>query len=74
MSRVLKGVIQNGQIRLVEDPGLADGTRVSVEVEARGRSALDECFGAWRGDPSIEPIFEEIAAMRKNSGRVVPTF
>lgn len=50
-----------------------DGASVSVSVSSRELSLdekqrlVDELCGAWRGDDSIEPIFDEIARERASS-------
>ncbi|MBI2891234.1 MAG: DUF104 domain-containing protein [Nitrospirae bacterium] len=74
MSRVLKGVIENGQVRLVENAGLPEGTPVTIQVETRMEKKLAELFGACGDDPSLKEIFAEVSGLRRVGERPVPSF
>jgi hypothetical protein len=70
----LKGVVRGRSIDLDGDIGIPDSTRVQVSVEVAATSTLEEkraivdkVAGVWADDPSIEAIFKEIEAERRQS-------
>jgi len=69
-----KGILRGNQIQLDQAlTGLPDGSPVTVLVSPREVSEadklrlIDELCGSWADDPSLGPIFEEIAAQRNRS-------
>ncbi len=65
MTITVKSRIEKGAIRLPKKVGLPDGTRVLVKIEPILKTkeklkVISELSGAWSGDPTIIPIFEEI--------------
>lgn len=71
MSETLKGTVHGKQIELEQNPSLPDGSPVLVSIEPlplsadeRRRQILDLC-GAWKNDPSIPTVFDEIAQERR---------
>lgn len=74
MGKVLHGRIHGRSIALDEDPKMAEGTPVIADVSpepAHSEDISDLC-GAWRDDPTIPSLFEEIQAAREaDQGREV---
>ncbi len=73
----VRSKIENGSIRLPKKVRLQDGTRVIVRIEPILKTKeklkiITELSGAWSNDPTIMPIFEELAQDRhRNIGREV---
>ena len=70
MTEALKGTVHGNHIELEQAPSVPDGSLVLVSIEPfpvsddeRRRRILDLC-GAWKNDPSIPAIFDEIAQER----------
>ena len=67
MGRVLHGRILGRSIALDEDPKMPEGTPVVVDVsrQPEPEKRFRDLCGAWRGDPTIPKVFEEIQAARQ---------
>ena len=70
MGEALKGTIHGNHIELEQAPSVPDGSVVMVSIEPlpfsdeeRRHRILDLC-GAWKNDPFISAIFEEISQER----------
>jgi len=70
MTQALKGTVHGNHIELEQQPSVPDGSLVLVSIEPllvsdeeRRRRILALC-GAWKNDPSIPGIFDEIAQER----------
>ena len=69
MSRLLTAVYENGVFRPLEDPGLDEHQRVTVEIQAEPETSPDDALAAWQrvyeglSDEQIREI-EEIALDR----------
>ena len=66
----LQGIIHGKNIELEQEPGLPEGTVVTVNLQPKDLSReeqdrlIDVLCGAWTQDESLSPIFEEIARQR----------
>ena len=64
------GTVHGRNITLDEDPGLPDGARVSVQAETISTGddemwrQFERAVGAWKDDPSIVEVFDEIEKER----------
>lgn len=69
MARLLTAVYENGVFRPLEDPGLDEHQRVTVEIQAEPETSPDDALAAWQrvfeglSDEQIRGI-EEIALYR----------
>lgn len=78
MTEKIKGTVHGKTIELEQALRLPDGSAVSVSVELlplldeERRHRVLDLSGAWKDDPSIGAIFEEIARERRtHRGREV---
>lgn len=71
MPETLKGTVHGKHIELEQVPSLPEGSPVLVSIEPLPRSGDERrseivyLCGAWKNDPSISAIFEEIAQERR---------
>ena len=77
MTKVLHGTINDRTIELTEDPGLAPGEKVEVQVRTLPKpqnwgEGLKRCAGMLADDPEWDAIMEEIHAARKLERRPLP--
>ncbi len=72
MTRLLTAVYENGVFRPLEDPGLDEHQKVTVEILAEPETSPDDVLGAWQrvyeglSDEQIREI-EEIVLNRSKS-------
>jgi hypothetical protein len=73
MSITLSGVLHGRRIDLEAEAPIPDGTAVLVSVKRKPLTTeekqrlLAATAGAWADDPSLEPLFVEIARRRHES-------
>jgi hypothetical protein len=77
VTKVIHGKINGRTIELNEDPGLAPGEEVEVQVRTLPAKqgwgkGLKRCAGALAGDPEWDAIIEEIHQARKLERRPMP--
>ena len=77
MTKVLHGTVNGRTIELAEDPGLAPGEKVEVQVRTLPNTqnwgeGLKRCAGMLADDPEWDAIMEEIHASRKLERRPLP--
>jgi len=80
MAEAVKGTIHGNHIELEQSPSVPDGSLVLVSIEPllvsdeERRSRILSLRGAWKNDPSIPGIFDEIAQERHaHHGRDIRT-
>ena len=73
MTRKLTGIIRGTTIELDESPGLADGERVRIELEAEPKSSWGEGIkrsaGALESDEEFGRVMDQIQRDRKADSR-----
>jgi len=73
MGITVSGVLHGRRIDLEAEPSIPDGTPVLVSIKRKAltteekRRVLAATAGAWADDPSLEPLFVEIARRRHES-------
>jgi len=73
MSTTLTGTVHGRRIDLDSEAPIADGAPVTVHLEPRRlteeerRAIISATAGSWRGDPSIDTVFTEIAQRRRDT-------
>ena len=71
MTRLLHGIVHGKTIELDEDPGVAEGQEVEVQMKVVARSARKTCEGFLRTEGALaddtewDAIMEEIHQARK---------
>jgi len=66
----LTGKVEGRRIDLEQDPGLPSGSIVEVQIDQHElslderRKRVLETSGAWKYDPSLEFIFDELSQAR----------
>ena len=70
----IHGVIHGRTIELAEDPGIADGQRVQVEVRAVPAAGnwcdgILRSAGAWCDHPELDDVMQAIQRQRLNERR-----
>lgn len=71
MPETFKGTVHGKHIELEQVPSLPEGSVVLVSIEPLPRSGSERqseilsLCGAWKNDPSISAIFDEIAQERR---------
>lgn len=73
----VRGKVRGRMIELSEDPGLADGQPVEVQLKilsetGRWGEGLKRCAGALADDPEWDAIMEQIHQGRKQERRPPP--
>lgn len=77
MSRVLEAIYEDGVLKPLEDPGLAEHERVFLEVRSAAEDEADATLRAWQGvleglsDEDVDEV-QRIALDRAHFSRSAP--
>ena len=70
MTQKLHGTVHGKTIELIENPGLADGQSVEVQVTAipsasKPGDGIRRSAGGWKDHPELDTVLDQIYLQRK---------